>query len=470
MASTYYDSTGKDVVDGDTAVASDLNTINTAVDAAFQLVESDLSVITGDSAAWAALAQKWAEEAYSVEVEPGKYSALHHATDAATDAAAASASASAASSSAGSASASASTASTAASNAGISETNAAADAAQTALDAAATAADAVATAADAVTTAADRVVTTQDAIDTAADAAATAADKIATNADAASTAADAISTAADAASATASATAAELDAWEAEAEQMTADSYATEAEDVLVNVWTSDGDGTFTATPTTDYSSLHHATKAAASAASVSTPNHDSLVSVMLPTDWPTVNKQGWDHFGFNQQWGGAPWGGRLVDGTDGEVATSNLTTNSDVYAIGGGASTEEVLEEFRVPYDLSLDKVAIRLKKDGNPTDNLEVAIYSGGTPGTLITNGTATAQSGKLHSSEEAEVIFDFPTPPTLVAGTDYNILLSRSGVVDASNKWIIPVDTNGAYPYGVHRYKNAGGVDICRWSGGL
>ena len=59
------------------------------------------------------------------------------------------------------------------------------------------------------------------------------------------------------------ATNAELDAWEAEARQMTADSYATEAEDVFVNIWTSDGDGTFTATPTTEYSSLHWAAKAA---------------------------------------------------------------------------------------------------------------------------------------------------------------------------------------------------------------
>ena len=55
---------------------------------------------------------------------------------------------------------------------------------------------------------------------------------------------------------------AQLIAWEAEAEKMTADSYATEAEDVLVNAYTSDGDGTFTATPTTDYSSFHWQEKA----------------------------------------------------------------------------------------------------------------------------------------------------------------------------------------------------------------
>jgi hypothetical protein len=75
---------------------------------------------------------------------------------------------------------------------------------------------------------------------------------------------DAVTTsAANAAAASASATQAELYEWEAEAERLTADSYATEAEDTFVNLVTSDGDGTFTYTPTTDYSALHWAAKAA---------------------------------------------------------------------------------------------------------------------------------------------------------------------------------------------------------------
>lgn len=57
----------------------------------------------------------------------------------------------------------------------------------------------------------------------------------------------------------------QLRAWESEAEKLTADSYATEAEDTFVNIVTSDGDGTFTYTPTTEYSSLHHSAKAALS-------------------------------------------------------------------------------------------------------------------------------------------------------------------------------------------------------------
>jgi len=62
--------------------------------------------------------------------------------------------------------------------------------------------------------------------------------------------------------ATSAATAAQLDAWTAEAEKLTAASYADEAEDVFVKIYTSDGDGTFTATDTTEYSALHWAAKA----------------------------------------------------------------------------------------------------------------------------------------------------------------------------------------------------------------
>jgi len=83
-----------------------------------------------------------------------------------------------------------------------------------------------------------------------------------TNATDSATSAGESSDSADAAST--SETNAELFEWEAEAERLTADSYATEAEDTKVNIVTSDGDGTFTYTPQTGiYSALHWAAKSA---------------------------------------------------------------------------------------------------------------------------------------------------------------------------------------------------------------
>jgi len=78
-------------------------------------------------------------------------------------------------------------------------------------------------------------------------------------------AANAAAAAASESAAATSETNAKLFEWEAEAERLTADSYATEAEDTFVNLVTSDGDGTFTYTPTADYSSLHYAAKSASS-------------------------------------------------------------------------------------------------------------------------------------------------------------------------------------------------------------
>jgi hypothetical protein len=58
---------------------------------------------------------------------------------------------------------------------------------------------------------------------------------------------------------------AELSQWVAEAHKMTANSYATEPVDTLVNHYISDGDGTFTAVPQAGvYSALHYKTKAQA--------------------------------------------------------------------------------------------------------------------------------------------------------------------------------------------------------------
>jgi len=49
----------------------------------------------------------------------------------------------------------------------------------------------------------------------------------------------------------------ELEAWKSEASRLTSDSYAVEPLNTFVKIHTSNGDGTFTATDTVEYSSLH---------------------------------------------------------------------------------------------------------------------------------------------------------------------------------------------------------------------
>lgn len=64
-----------------------------------------------------------------------------------------------------------------------------------------------------------------------------------------------------------SATDAQLEAWNSEAEALTADSFANQSEDVEVDRYTSDGDGSFTATPIPNtFSALHWSLKSGQSA------------------------------------------------------------------------------------------------------------------------------------------------------------------------------------------------------------
>lgn len=125
----------------------------------------------------------------------------------------------------------------------------------------------------------------------------------------------------NAASATASATAAQLSAWEAEAERRTADSYATEPEDVFVNLVTSDGDGTFTYTPTTDYSALHSAAKALLSATNVV---YKDAVQSLDATDALTIV----DHT-------------ITLHKGDGTAESVTVPDNNTEYTIGDGGLTE---------------------------------------------------------------------------------------------------------------------------------
>ncbi|RLA72762.1 MAG: hypothetical protein DRG30_07035 [Epsilonproteobacteria bacterium] len=81
-------------------------------------------------------------------------------------------------------------------------------------------------------------------------------------------------------------------AWKSQAEYLTAKSYAVEPEDVVVKIWTSNNDGTFTATDTTDYSSFHWERKASdANVPSPSFPTDEGLALVAHATgnDWEKI-------------------------------------------------------------------------------------------------------------------------------------------------------------------------------------
>lgn len=193
----------------------------------------------------------------------------------------------------------------------------------------------------------------------------------------------------------------------------------------------------------------------------VGSGNAYNLTNLIYPRgdgDWRGIYRSGWRPSFFNQQWGGAQWGngpdGSLVD-----FATGKINTDAAVY-FGNAAASTWRSQGFKVSEAITVAAIWVKLYKIGNPTNSAELYILpddgtgtkpTGSTP---VTNGTATAQSGKLHTAttDGVWVRFVFPTPPSLTADTFYHIAMKSSGAVDASNYWAWRADSTAlTYPFG-------------------
>jgi len=134
-------------IDGEVAVAEDVNSISEATESAFDLIGADFDAVTEEGTAWASKAKEWAvgpgdPPVAGNQVEPGLYSSRKYSQDAQASATTATGAASTASSAATSATASASSATASASSASTSATtatNAASSATASAASAAASA-------------------------------------------------------------------------------------------------------------------------------------------------------------------------------------------------------------------------------------------------------------------------------------------------------------------------------------------
>ena len=289
-----------------------------------------------------------------------------------------------------------------------------ADAASTALDKIATNADVLVTNADVLLTNADVVTTTTNAGLTAADVVTTNADVLLTNADVvltnadvvtisnseATTAADVVLTNADVVTSGTNATNAQLKAWISEAEQLTSASYATQAEDVFVDNYSSDGDGTFTATPTTDYSAYHWKQKALA----IASGSIDAL------SDVDTTGKAAGDSLTFNSVSG--KW----------EVDTTLLkSTAIGVTVQGYNANTTIQGNTFNgVSQLVQTDGTGKLPAIDGSQLTNMPAGATVNNTLTSTSTTEALSANMGKtLQDSKQA----------TLVSGTTIKTINSTS-----------------------------------------
>uniref|UniRef100_A0A6M3KFW8 Putative baseplate wedge initiator n=1 Tax=viral metagenome TaxID=1070528 RepID=A0A6M3KFW8_9ZZZZ len=114
-------------------------------------------------------------------------------------------------------------------------------------------------------------------------------------------------------------------------------------------------------------------------------------------------------------------------------------------YALRDTAARTALSQGFKCNTSSTVIKIRLWLKKVGTPagTDTITAAIHanSSGVPNaTAITNGTATAvdisDTATLVTTAYVWVTFTFATNPTLVAGTQYHLVLTGAFDIDGTN----------------------------------
>lgn len=127
---------------------------------------------------------------------------------------------------------------------------------------------------------------------------------------------------------------------------------------------------------------------------------------------------------------------------------------------LGDVGANQKVAQSFVIAsatgYDLA--SIKIKMRKNGAPTDNVVVGLYtnSGGNPGTLLTSQTVGAALVEA-STDWIEFIFD-PLGgggyQVLAPASTYWVVCSRSGALDAANYYQVSVNESLPYTSGVMR----------------
>ncbi|HYT46233.1 MAG TPA: choice-of-anchor R domain-containing protein, partial [Methylomirabilota bacterium] len=147
---------------------------------------------------------------------------------------------------------------------------------------------------------------------------------------------------------------------------------------------------------------------------------------------------------------------GLIPSGTDtaqyiepsGIITEQNLTATT---AADINDPTSYKAQSFISPFTGRVDKVALKLKKSGSPTDDLivEVRTDNSNQPSSTILSSTRIAASSLPTSS--AFVALDIAENPSLTNGTRYWIVAHRSGTIDLTNYIVLSINTSDPYPNG-------------------
>ena len=140
---------------------------------------------------------------------------------------------------------------------------------------------------------------------------------------------------------------------------------------------------------------------------------------------------------------------------------------NCDDYIFGKSVNGEnrlDVAQSFRPSTTSSINKVSLRLKKVGTPTNiNVRIMTDNGGKPSkTSLALGTLAAN---LVTTQYSYVDIGFTTNPTLNSNTTYWIMLDTAS--DNANYWVWSRDTLGTYTQGSPSFSPNWGAGNPSWT---
>lgn len=152
-------------------------------------------------------------------------------------------------------------------------------------------------------------------------------------------------------------------------------------------------------------------------------------------------------------------------------IDTSFITeSGSDSRPIGYGNNWfEKLAQGIKVTVNITCTQVAVMLNKAGSPTDNVELRIEtdSGGDPsGTLVHANATKSIAASGISTSFTWYTFVFPGTFSLSSGTQYHIVMQRSGAFSQTDVCYWRQYVSGGYADGVaKKLDSAWGTDGTR-----
>jgi len=133
-------------------------------------------------------------------------------------------------------------------------------------------------------------------------------------------------------------------------------------------------------------------------------------------------------------------------------AVTAHAPFQQGIQPVGNALSSRRVAQSFLVKDSLQFNRLAIRARKQGNPTDSLRFSLQTdlNGRPSGIELSAQVRSAS-ELSSESYGWVEVKLSETVSLEVGVPYWLVLERSGGVDSGNYYLLGVDENQGYKDG-------------------